>query len=77
MDFRTVLAAVLGVGLGLVLIVAPNAVIHVQMAGRTPTGRRGDYGTDGEFPVRWRRVVQAVGVAAITLGLYFAWQTLS
>lgn len=75
MDLTTVLAALLGVGLGLVAIVAPEALVRVHTAGRLPTGRHGEYGADG-VPERWTQIVRLVGVALIGAGLYFAWQLL-
>lgn len=69
-DTRTLLAAVLGVGLGLLLLAFPEAVIRAQLAGRTPSGRGGEYGSDRTFPKRWTRLVQALGVACILLGGY-------
>ncbi|UPW01684.1 hypothetical protein M0R88_06175 [Halorussus gelatinilyticus] len=70
MDFRTLLAAVLGVGLGLFFLAAPDAVVRMHAAGRRPPGRGGEYGADSGGG-RWRRVVQAVGVALVAVGLYF------
>jgi hypothetical protein len=70
MNFRTLLAAVLGVGLGLVFVAFPATVVRIQTAGRRPSGRGGEYGTD-TVGSRWRRVVQVVGVALVAVGLYF------
>jgi hypothetical protein len=72
-DTRTLLAAVLGVGLGLLLLAAPETVIRVQTAGRLPSDRGGEYGQEGEVPARWRRLVRVVGLAVLALGLYFGW----
>ena len=69
MDFRTGLAAVLGVGLGLVLIAYPDAVVRVQTAGRLPHDRGGEYGQDGDLPRRWRLLVRALGLGAVAFGL--------
>jgi len=77
MDTRTVLAAVLGVGLGLLLLLAPGSVLTVQTAGRLPPDRSGEYGTDGDGSATIRRLVRAVGVALVAGGLYFGWQLLS
>ncbi|USZ66860.1 hypothetical protein NGM10_08960 [Halorussus salilacus] len=71
MDLRTLLAAVLGVGLGLFFVAYPGVVIRVHSAGRTPTGRDGEYG-DEATPARWRRLVRLVGVGLALAGLYFA-----
>jgi hypothetical protein len=75
-DVRTLLAAVLGVGLGLVLVAAPDAVIRVQTAGRLPSDRGGTYGRDGGVPDRWRLFVRGIGMVLILGGLYFGWTVL-
>ncbi|MGQ4556637.1 hypothetical protein [Halobellus sp. GM3] len=46
-DARTLAAAVLGVALGLVFVVAPETVLQVHTAGRLPRDRHGRYGDDG------------------------------
>jgi hypothetical protein len=74
-DLRTLVAAVLGLLLGVVCLVAPGAVVRVQTAGRRPTGRDGEYGTDA-VPDRWRRLVQAVGVGLVVAGAYFGYVAL-
>jgi hypothetical protein len=74
-DLRTLLAAVLGLLLGAVCLVAPGAVVRVQTAGRRPTGRDGEYGTDA-VPDRWRRLVQVVGVGLGVAGAYFGYVAL-
>jgi len=74
-DLRTLLAAVLGLLLGVVCLVAPGTVVRVQTAGRRPTGRDGEYGTDA-VPGRWRRLVQAVGVGLVVAGAYFGYVAL-
>jgi len=71
MDVRTLLAAVLGVGLGAFLLAYPDAVIRAHLAGRGPPGRTGEYGDDSP-PARWRRLVRLVGVVGVLAGLYFA-----
>lgn len=70
-DLRTVLAAVLGVGLGLVLVAFPATVIRVQTVGRLPDDRGGEYGQASEPPARWLLVVRGLGVVLIVAGLYF------
>lgn len=70
MDLRTALAAVLGVGLGVVLLAYPEAVIRAQTAGRLPHDRGGEYGRDAEMPRRFRLLVRALGVGSILVGLY-------
>lgn len=72
MALRELLAAVLSVGLGLVFLTYPAAVIRIQTAGRYPTGRRGEYGTDGEPPEQWQLLVRVIGVLAILAGLAIA-----
>jgi hypothetical protein len=68
---RTLLAAVLGIGIGILLLAYPETVIHIQTAGRIPSDRSGEYGTDAPVSDRWRRVAQLVGGASLGLGLYF------
>ena len=70
-DLRTLLAAVLGVGLGLLLLGYPEAVVRVQTAGRLPQDRSGEYGSDAAVPQRWRRLVQGLGLVALLAGIYF------
>ncbi|MFC7082037.1 hypothetical protein [Halorussus caseinilyticus] len=71
MDLRTLLAAVLGIGLGLFCLAYPEAVVRMHTAGRRPTGRGGEYGTES-VAGRWRRLVRVVGVALVAVGLYFS-----
>jgi hypothetical protein len=68
---RTLLAAVLGIGIGIVLIAYPETVIRVQTAGRVPSDRGGEYGSEAPVSDRWRRVVQLLGGVSVLLGLYF------
>lgn len=70
-DTRTVLAAVLGIGLGLVLVAFPAAVIQVQTVGRLPHDRGGEYGSAAEPPERWLLLVRGIGVVLVLAGLYF------
>jgi hypothetical protein len=74
-DVRTFLAAALGLLLGAVCLVAPGAVVRVQLAGRRPTGRDGGYGTD-EVPERWRHLVRLLGVGFVVAGGYFGYVAL-
>ena len=69
-DLRTLLAAGLGLALGAVCLIAPGTVVRAQTAGRRPTGRDGEYGTDA-VPDRWRQLVRLLGVAFLLAGLYF------
>jgi len=71
MDYRTLLAAVLGVGLGAVLIAAPEAIVRVHTVGRVPDGRGGEYGSDSETSGGIRRLVRVVGAGLVLAGLYF------
>jgi hypothetical protein len=77
MDTRTVLAAVLGVGLGLVFVAAPGAVLTAYTAGRTSPDRRGEYGSADGGSSRFHWLIRAVGVAFVCGGLYFGWQALA
>ena len=70
MDYRTLAAAVLGVGLGLVLVAAPEGVLRAQFAGRVPGDRHGEYGSDGDAG-RYTLLVRGLGVVAVLAGLYF------
>ena len=76
MDLRALFAAILGVGLGLVLVAAPAGVIRAQTAGRLPADRGGEYGDDAAVSKRTRRLVQTLGLALVGLGCYFGWVAL-
>jgi len=71
MDYRTLLAAALGVGLGMLLIVAPEAIVRAHTTGRVPGERGGEYGTDSVPDDRVRLLVRVVGVGLVAAGLYF------
>ncbi|MDY6819907.1 MAG: hypothetical protein SVG88_14700 [Halobacteriales archaeon] len=71
-DLRTLLAAVLGIGIGVVCLAYPEAIIRAQTAGRMPHDRSGEYGTDATTADRWRRLVQLLGLGAVIAGGYFA-----
>ncbi len=71
-DLRTTLALVLGVGLGLVLIAYPDAVVRVHTAGRVPHDRGGEYGEDSNLSDWWRRGVQALG-GVMVVGAVVLW----
>jgi hypothetical protein len=77
MDLRTTLAALLGVGIGLVLLAYPDAVIRAQTAGRIPHDRGGEYGAETASPARWRRLVRLLGVVTLLFGLYFGGRVVS
>jgi len=72
-DVRTLLAALLGAVLGLVMVLAPEFVVQVHTVGRRPHEGRGEYGGERDVPDQWRRLVQAAGVALILLGGYFGY----
>ncbi|WP_299334444.1 hypothetical protein [Haloplanus sp.] len=76
-DVRTLLAAGLGVLIGVICLVAPGAVVRVHTAGRRPHDRRGEYGTDGTAPARRRRLVQAIGIGCLAAGCYFGYVVLA
>ncbi|XGI84100.1 hypothetical protein ACEU6E_02310 [Halorutilales archaeon Cl-col2-1] len=77
MDIRTLLSAVIGVVVGLVFLRFPEIVVRVNLGGRLPTDRRGEYGSDSEPSLRVRRLVQSVGVLLIIAGVYFGYSLLS
>jgi hypothetical protein len=72
MALREILAAALGVGLGLFLVAFPDAVIRLQTAGRIPDGRHGEYGEDGSYPRTWQLLVRGIGVVVLLFGVFFA-----
>ena len=79
-DVRTLAAAVLGVALGVVCLVAPGTVVRTQTAGRLPEDRYGRYGedstpddADGGRPTRLIGLVRVVGAALVISGAYFGW----
>lgn len=70
-DLRTLLAAALGIGLGVLFIAYPDAIVRVQTVGRLPHDRRGDYGAESSLPNRWRWMVRLLGVGILVAGVYF------
>lgn len=70
-DLRTALAAVLGIGLGALLIAFPEVAIRAHTAGRLPHDRGGKYGKESSPPDRWLLVVRALGVVVFLGGVYF------
>jgi hypothetical protein len=74
---REALAAVLALALGAFFLAAPAAVVRAYTAGRGPSGRRGDYGTDGAPPATWQHLVRGVGVLLLAGGAFFAWQVIA
>jgi hypothetical protein len=71
-DTTTALAAVLGVGLGLVMIAVPEVVVQAQTAGRLPSDRHGEYG-ESTPPERWTTLVRLLGVVVLLAGAYFGY----
>ncbi|PSP54668.1 hypothetical protein BRC82_09010 [Halobacteriales archaeon QS_1_67_19] len=69
-DLRTLLAAVLGVSLGLFCLAYPEVVVQAHTAGRRPRDRGGEYGESAAAD-RWRRLVRLAGLAVAATGLYF------
>ncbi|MFB6084718.1 MAG: hypothetical protein ABEJ94_10785 [Halorientalis sp.] len=69
---REVVAAVLGVGFGLVLIAFPAAFIRSWTAGRgRPDPTRGEYGQDPTYDDKWLWAVRGLGVLVALIGLGF------
>jgi hypothetical protein len=66
-DLRTLVAAALGIGLGLVMLARPGAVAAVHTVGRLPHDRGGRYG-EARASDRTRLVVRIVGVALVAVG---------
>ena len=75
LPLRSVLAATLGVALGLFFLAFPETVVRIHTAGRVPGGRHGEYGTDGT-PGRYTLLVRALGAAAVLVGLYIGGRSL-
>jgi hypothetical protein len=76
-DVRTVLAAVLGIGLGALLVAYPEAIVRAHTAGRVPHDRGGAYGEEAALPDRWRLVVRVLGAVVLVAGVYFGATALS
>ncbi|MGB9986649.1 hypothetical protein [Salarchaeum japonicum] len=72
---RELLAVALGVVLGVLLLVYPQAFIRIQTLGRVPHDRHGHYGSD-DAPSGWVRVVQLIGAACLLVAGYVALQLL-
>ena len=71
-DLRTALAAVLAIGIGLALLLAPGAVLRLQFFTHGPTtGRRGKFGDD-EIEQKYLLAARAVGLVPLAVGLYLA-----
>ena len=68
---RDALAAVLGVGIGLLCVAYPQVVIRAQSLGRVPRDRGGSYGAESTVPERWLWFVRVLGVLTIVAGAYF------
>lgn len=72
---RQLLAAVLGVGLGIVFIAVPSLIFHIHTLGRGPHDRHGEFG-NAEVSGKWRRIIQGVGALVVAIGLYFGYASL-
>lgn len=72
---RELLAATLGIALGLVFVAFPTFVFKVHTLGRGRHDPHGGWGSD-DVETKWLRVVQAVGVLAILFGAYFGYSAL-
>jgi hypothetical protein len=71
---RELIAAVLGVGFGLMLVGFPRAFIRTWTAGRgRPDRTRGEYGTDGTPDDKWLWAVRGLGVLVIAGGVWFGY----
>ena len=69
---RELIAAVLGVGFGLVLVAFPQAFIRSWTAGRRrPDRTGGEYGEDATFDDKWLWAVRGLGVVVALIGLGF------
>lgn len=72
---RELLAAVLGVGLGIIFLVAPGFIIKIHTLGRGPQDRHGDFGSHA-VDSKWQWVVRAFGLGLVAAGAYFAYTAL-
>lgn len=72
---RELLAAVLGITLGIVFVVFPSFVVQVHTLGRGPGDRHGEWGDD-DVAGKWLWIVRAVGVVGILGGAYFGYVAL-
>jgi hypothetical protein len=74
---REILAALLAFGLGLALVVAPNAVVRLQFFAQGPTtGRHGEYGEDQVLTEQQAWLARAVGLIPIAIAGYILAQPL-
>ena len=69
---RELLAAVLGVGLGIVFVAAPQFIVKIHTLGRGPQDRHGEFGSH-EVDAKWLWVVRAVGALFILVGAYIGY----
>jgi hypothetical protein len=64
---RDLLAAVLGVLLGLLMIAYPQVIVQVHTVGRRPR-TPGPAGPDGDTDAKWLWLVRVLGVACLGVG---------
>lgn len=69
---REALAAVLGVGMGLMFVVYPGLVLRVQTAGTRPDRQPGPGGQTRDLGGMWYWLIRGVGVVMLVGGMYFA-----
>lgn len=72
---RELLAAVLGIGLGIVIVAFPQFVVKIHTLGRGPQDRHGEFGTHA-VEGKWLWVVRAIGVLVLLGGAYFGYVVL-
>lgn len=67
---REILAIVLAAGLGLALVLKPQAVLRLQFFAYDPSGRHGEWGEDSvrEFPDWVPLLLRGVGLVVLGIG---------
>lgn len=69
-DLRSALAAILAIGIGIALIVAPGMVLRLQFFMHGPTtGRHGEFGED-EIDRKYLHLARLAGLLPLGIGLY-------
>lgn len=71
-ELREALAAILGVGLGLLFVAFPGLVIRIQTAGTRPDRQPGPTGESPGDIGMWYWLIRGLGALFILGGLYFA-----